>query len=454
MNGRHARAALGLGLAIGALAHAAPAAAAGTSLGDGAWSYFGDPRAVHANGRTYLGWVTSTGRIQVASVDSERRVTTRTIDWLGPDDHNNPSVFVRGDGRIVALYAPHRPEYLPVSRRHKLYFRISTRPHDVRDWGPVRRLPANTPKLPGRTDRGFTYPNPVQMRSGNVWLFWRGGSWWPSVSYTRDWSRWARPRHVVRALPGQRPYVKYAGDGRSVAMAFTECHPGSLNSSIYFLRVFEGGGVHRADGTKLGTLDRPPHFRRADVVYRYSAQHGRSWIMDVAIGADRRPVVLYFRREAFGGDTFRYARWDGRAWVDRPVVAAGPSPFSGYYVGGATLDHEDPRIVYLSRRPDRRSRMEIETWATADDGVTWASAQVTSGSDNHNWRPVSPRGHPGSRLFWFTGRYVQFTSYKTRVLLEDARRRARLGAPRAASSGTIVPSAAQPASPPDCPGGD
>ena len=61
--------------AIVAVAAGPGASAAATReerLGSGAWSWFGDPRAVHHEGRhrrTYVGWISPHGEVQVMSYD-------------------------------------------------------------------------------------------------------------------------------------------------------------------------------------------------------------------------------------------------------------------------------------------------------------------------------------------------------------------------------------------------
>jgi hypothetical protein len=52
---------------VAVLVAAGPAAGAQQPIGDGAWSWFGDPRAVTHNGRTYVGWVDHEGDIKVSS---------------------------------------------------------------------------------------------------------------------------------------------------------------------------------------------------------------------------------------------------------------------------------------------------------------------------------------------------------------------------------------------------
>ena len=93
------------------LVSAAPAVAAERPIGDGAWSWFGDPRAVTHDGRTYVGWVDHEGDVKVSSYDhaTGERVTAVLQARLNQDDHANPSLHVRPDGRLVdLLLAPRR----------------------------------------------------------------------------------------------------------------------------------------------------------------------------------------------------------------------------------------------------------------------------------------------------------------------------------------------------------
>ena len=38
-----------------------------SELGAGAWSYFGDPRAIYHDGHTFTGWISTTGNVWVAA---------------------------------------------------------------------------------------------------------------------------------------------------------------------------------------------------------------------------------------------------------------------------------------------------------------------------------------------------------------------------------------------------
>jgi len=335
---------------------------------------------------------------------------------MGHDDHNNPSLHVMPNGRIAAFYAPHAAELVRhPSKARKMYYRLTRRPYDISEWTPSRTVP-NVPGLRGFGQHGPSYPNPVQV-GRRVWLFFRGGAYWPALTTSRDLRHWTRPVNVVRARRGHRPYVKYAPSrGQSVFMAFTEAHPGSGATSIRFLRLSATGRVTRADWTRVGRVGRPVHYRRADVVYRYSRRRGRAWVMDVAAAPDGAPLILYFTGSGTSTVYWR-ARWDGHAWRRHRIMAPGYgfNPRS-WYAGGMTFDHEDPSVVYLARRPPEGGPMEIEAWSTSTrrDG-RWRRRLVTHGSNMDNWRPVSPRGYEGYDVFWWSGSYLNYKAFRASI---------------------------------------
>jgi hypothetical protein len=404
---------------LAALAPPGPARADTQRITQGGWSYFGDPRAVYARGRTFVGWASPRGLVQVGAIDRRGRFRRTTLDRMGRDDHNHPSLIVRRDGRIAAFYAPHENHLVPPRRRYRMFYRVTLRPYDIRRWGPVRTLRGNTAPLRGQPRRGVNYPNPIQMKNGQVWLFWRGGSWWPSFSWTTDFRRWKRPRDVVRGIPGLRPYVKYASDGRNAYLSFTESHPNRHHTSIYFLRISQRGEIYDDRGKRVGDVTRGADYRRAGVVYRYSPAKGNAWIMDVAVDRDRKPVVIYVRKpRGQHRGLYQYARWEQDHWERHTIIPAGKGRGGGWYFGGATLDHEDPSVVYLSRRAGH-ARAEVEIWRTPDGGRSWTTTAVTRNSKSNNWRPVSPRGHPGNPVLFFRGRYEGFLDFSTTIFAAE-----------------------------------
>jgi hypothetical protein len=382
------------------------------------WSYFGDPRAVVESGHVYTGCIGTDGRTIVEDYDlgTRRRRVSTLFEPLEADDHNNPSLVVFRD-RIYAFSAPHSGYLYPRNRRSRMRYRVL----QAGKWGPVRTVP-----LGAGCGLGYTYPNPV-VAGDRLYLFMRGPCWEPYFTSTRDGLRWAAPRTLVRSPSPSlqdgggtrrvRPYAKYAGaaDG-SIAMAFSDGHPGSYKSSLYYLR-FKDGRFYRADGSVAGTLaDLPLRFGQLDRVHGYSAARGRAWPMDVAQDRSGAPVLVYSSLVGTA-DTFRYARWDGAGWRTRPIAAAGRTLFT-YHNSGITLDHADPTRVVLSRTIGRQN--EVELRQTPDHGTTWRARLLTSGSSSFNIRPVIPRGLGAEDplvVLYVTGSARTFREYDTDVVM-------------------------------------
>ena len=262
-------------------------------LGAGAWSYFGDPRAISHDGHTFTGWISTSGNVWVARYTKGGKLSkTLIFRGLGRDDHNNPSLVFRRDGHIVVFFSPHSGRHLPPKGIPSVMrYRISLQPWSIAEFGPVHTVPTNVPG-----GLGYTYPNPIQLRD-KLWLFWRGGDWNPTFSYTEDGIHWAPARELVRFGHEQRPYAKYVGDSENrIHGIFTDGHPSNWKNSLHYAR-YEGGNLYAVGGRKLGSLaDVPLHTSKLDHIYHYSDAGGRAWGHDIALTPEGRPRVVYTRR--------------------------------------------------------------------------------------------------------------------------------------------------------------
>lgn len=396
-----------------ALAAAGSTDAAVPPIGDGAWSWFGDPRAVTYTGahtRTYTGWVDRDGDIMVSSFDhaTRARVTAALAARFNRDDHANPSIHVRPDGRVVVFYSRHVGP--------AMHYRVSSRPEDVTSWEAPQTIPVNTPGI-----RGYTYPNPIRLPNENqTYLFWRGGNYNPTFSIQADGSSaWSPARNLI-LMPGERPYAKYASSGGdTIHVAYTNAHPNEFGDvNVYYARV-RAGGIERANGQQIGTLAAPIAPADGDLLYDGVEQ---AWVHDVAADAAGRPVVLLASFPSASDHRYRYARWTGAAWEVHEITPAGGSfredGGSPYYSGGLTLDHEDPSRVYLSRQVGAGS-WQVEAWTTADGGLNWVSQAVSPPVAEKNVRPVSPRGMAAFggdlSVVWMRGSYPNYVDYQTSI---------------------------------------
>lgn len=381
------------------------------TLGDGGWSWFGDPRAVHFAGRrrkTYVGWVDREGAVTVASFDHRSRHVERAVlrRGLSVDDHNSPGLLIGPDAHLTVFYTG--------PGRASMHLRRSAQPEDVSSWGPEQTLPTNT-----RGDRGYTYPNPIRLAEEQAtYLFWRGAAWWPAFSRRDDGGSWSQARTILR-LPGQRPYLKLHSDGRRIIhIAYTEGNPGSFVNAIHYLR-FHDGAFHHADGSRVARVaDLPLAPSAGERVWDPQAgDHAgmRAWVWDVAARRDGRPVIVYVLLPD-GGDGPVYERaefTDGR-WLRHRIVDAGGWRL-GNYAPGISLDHSDPDVVYLSRKVG--AHCVVQRWRTLDRGATWTHRTVdTAGAGGDCLRPIVPRGRPTDRdVVWMQGDYRSFTDYRTDI---------------------------------------
>ncbi|MEZ0293707.1 MAG: BNR-4 repeat-containing protein [Solirubrobacteraceae bacterium] len=361
------------------------------AVGRCSWSYFGDPRSVAFGSHVVTGCIGIDGRSLVEDYDTdtgERRLD-RVFPTLERDDHNNPSVIVF-KGRLYAFSAPHSGYVFPAARDSEVRYR--SRPADGGNWGPIASVP-----LGEGCGLGYTYPNLVEAGS-RLYLFVRGPCWEPYFTWTEDGRDWAPPQTLVTSPPGRfgelqkrvRPYAKYAeGPGESVVAALSDGHPASYHTSLYYVRI-EGDALYGGDGRRLGTFaDLPLRFSDLDRVDPYTPGRGRSWPMDVAVGADGAPVIVYTTLKG-REDTFRYARYEDGRWRSHRISGAGRTLFS-YHNSGASLDHADPDRLVLSRSVGAHN--EVEVFRTPDRGRTWRVTEVTSSSKGFNIRPVIPRGY-------------------------------------------------------------
>ena len=380
---------------------------------DGAWTYFTDPRAVQVTTPRqllYSGWVTSVGHIVAGVYDpATKRVSSMVLqNRLQNDDHDNPSVLALPDGRVTYFWSAHNGLFM--------YYRTTTRPGDIHSFGPLRTLPV---KPSG--DRLFTYSHPLLLPAeGNrLYLFWRSQFTHQAFATSDDLGQTWSPARILLEEPNQRPYVKYASNNDTIAMAFTRSHPDESPTGIYYMS-YSDNAFFRADGTAIGAKEDLPFApAQTELVVDPAVIGGSAWIMDVAIGADGNPVIVYVATGAT--HRYHYVRYDGKAWHDTVLTDAGPGIATNNrepsYSGGVVLDHSDPTTAYLSRRAGEHN--VIEKWRTGDGGTTFTSEVIPQDLTVDNLRPAVPLGlrpEDEVRALWMSGSYRYFTEFTTSIV--------------------------------------
>ena len=384
------------------------------------WTWFSDPRAVHYNGATYIGSITTAGSIVISKyVHATRTTTSFTLSVnLQADDHNNPAIHILPDGRIAAFYCKHND-----ASGHR--YRISTNPDDISAWG-AETLISSGITLP------VTYANPRRLSQdpSRLWLFYRagaGGSTDNGLHYktTTDLAAWGAQVAVWKNVAGGAvtPYYKSIDDGvKRIHFVATDRHPVEGQSSVYhWYMELDGSNIPRwytTDGTEI--VSALPHGPSVATLVS-DGSTVRRWIWDIALDAAGNPRILGTRYPNNDGTDIRYMlwRWTGSAWAETEICPDGTGLYSPeiYYAGGLCFDSLDCNRIYLSA-PISGVR-EIQEWQSLDNGATWAKVRDVTGNTASgvlNARPYSPRNHSNdlALLFW-SGTYTTFTDYSTNV---------------------------------------
>jgi len=379
-----------------------------SNLPNGLWTWFNDPRAVRYVGssdKTYFGYVNSSGDVIVSSIDnlSGTTVSFTLKAALQVDDHDNPAILIRPDGKIQCFYSRH-------SADNNLYYRISTNAEDISAFDAETTGPTNTAGA-----NGCSYSNPWYLSSeSKYFMFWRGGDWNPAFSTSTDGTTWGTSATVI-TNPGQRPYVKYTSNGTDkIHIAYTDGHPNETTNSIHHC-YYQNGNFYKTDGTLIKAVGSLP-LAVSDGTLVYDGTSTNSWIWDIALDSNGYPVIVYATFPSTTNHKYRYARWNGSAWIDNAITTAGPTIYGAepYYSPGISLDHDDPSIVYLARKIS--PYYQIYKYVTADGGATWRRELLDSSTTNVSLRPVSVLNHGNTmQVLWFTGTYTSYTSYSTTV---------------------------------------
>lgn len=328
---------------------------------DGAWCWFQDPRAIQYKDKTYIGWVDKKGNIMIGSYDNNSKSfgLSNLHQNLQVDDHSAPAILVRNDGRLMVFYSAHVG--------NQMYYKISINPEDISIWSDEKKLGVNTSGA-----SGYTYANPLQLSEENnkIYLFWRGGNFEPTFSFSEDngvsWSS----AITLFDVPGQRPYMKVFSNGvDKIYFTFTDGHPNKIDNNIYFT-YYQNGSFYNADGSFIKKISELPlNVSDIDKVYDSTETKIKAWNWDVSADSFGNPVIVYVTFPSQNEHFYNYAYWNGTSWNSNRITSAGGSVGKlnePYYSGGIALDHENPKIVYLSKEID--GVHEIEEWITSDGG--------------------------------------------------------------------------------------
>lgn len=418
---------------------------------NGLWTWYNDERAIYHNGFLFVGYVRTDGDygiMRYSPYTGERSETIiSTARSRQRDDHNNPSLTVLPDGRLLAVYAKH-------GAANEFYSRTSLNalPATLEDWGPEQ-----IKGTPSATTYAHTYRLPAE--GNKIYNFFRSFNNNPSLVLSNDnGNTWGTPvNFIYQNATMNRPYTKYASnDLDRIDLTYTDGHPRFLSNSLYHL-YYKEGAFHKTDGTVIKQIeDLPlnhPNGERGTVVYQYSGAAwgandgpddwipaGRAWTWDTSYQLNGDPVTV-FQVSKDVNDNYKdtrifyyYARWTGQAWQKRMIAQAGrpTASIEKDYAGGMAIDPDNPNIVYISSNAadptdistisnvplNSNERYEIWKGVTNDGGLTFSWSPVTSNSTVDNLRPIVPKNHGANQhVIWFDGQYEHGTAFSNNRIM-------------------------------------
>ena len=400
---------------------------------DGAWCWFSDPRAIYTSGHSIVtGWVKKDGSVEAATLDlrSSKIETQILYPQLEVDDHDNPAFAMTPDQKILTMYTWH-------GGKKGVIFQKTREGKDISTFSEPTVIRPGVEHLLERFPREtFTYANPYRLEDENeaLYCFGRWIGYKPNMIKSNDRGKsWVEPRVIISEKPfdpNNRPYVKYASDGKSkIHLVFTDGHPQIEPVNGVYHCYYERGSFWRSDGAKICDLDQLPFEpHEATQVYKASENSGRAWLADVAIDKRGKPHILYTRHPKPDDHRYHYSVYDkkSKAWMDREICQAGkwfPQTPPGtkeresYYHGNMSFDPSSPKTIYISRQIN--GRFEIEKRRTKNRGKSWKTTPITINSNYDQVRPYVPRNRPKQAdpvVIWMENkRYVHWTDYNTRI---------------------------------------
>jgi hypothetical protein len=377
-----------------------------SSAPDGAWTWFGEPRALHSGSYTYVGYVDTSGNVCVRAVPDSTHVAGAEIILKAAydlDDHINPSFWVRPDGKLQAFYARHSPNEGTMRTRVS----VNTVASDPTLSGGFAAEVSLDSVLMATT---YDYPVPITLSSeGTTYMFWRsvptGDRGTLVYSTTTDGDTWTQAQPLyVNLTKTQRAYWKIASNFTDrIDFAVTDGSP-NTDDPTHLAHFYYDGAWRQSDGTSMGALP-AGGFAFADFTPVYTA--GNTWVYDISYVAGNPVIVHPTYPTPFSAHRYHYSSWDGAAWNIETIADAGNGidTDTRVYSGGIALNRADGQIVYASREVS--GQYEMFRYTTADAGATWTVEQLTSGSSAKNIRPAAVwSADAGFQVAWMYGTYT------------------------------------------------
>lgn len=433
------------------------------------WTIWSGPQAVRYTGKrdkTYVAYYTTNQGWWISSFDHEHnswqhyqlRSHEQSAKGRWWDDHNNPAITIRNDGRILVVYGEHSSD--------KSWSRISENPEDITSWKDeiaftqeqkiakrnnfqpwffakrawAKLTNTTRPKL---YDPAYSYVNLYTLPDGVIWRQYRPLTGWSGISrnptfiMSRDGGNtWSKPVRFIEEKT-RSPYLVTAQQGNKIHFFFSDAHPDEWNKTSIYHAYYDHsrGTYHKSDGELIGDDSCLPFSpAQATKIYDGTTSAGEAWVYDVAVDEQGNIAGLFNvysgekeNKNSYQVHEYWYAFWDGKDWKTSKIDSESNIFSTGQrrYSGGFVADTVDLSQVYLSLvDPDGTEdgfTRHIWRYQTDDNGSTWNRERISKkGQGKAHSRPVVPvNRHPDLPVFWQYGHYVNYLEYWTALAAGD-----------------------------------
>lgn len=423
---------------------------------NGGWCWFQDERAIFSDENTIL-----FGSVKAPSGDLDAtswniktgEVNTHTLArHFNCDDHATAAFLKLSNGEVLAAWSSHGNAFNK-DDNNTLFYTKKNASDPIDKWGQIKRL-----------KHGGCYNNLYQLESenGKIYNFVRSVGWNPnyhtssdmgeSFSYGGRFLFWEVSKDDPKStgLDGNRPYVKYASNGKDrIDFISTESHPRAYDNIIYhgFLKA---GKMYDSNSKEVGDLPKSQksHLKPTDFTKVFNGDaENVAWGVDLHVDKEGRPVCIFsvqknaghLRRLSshLGADLrYYYAIFDGVKWIVNQMAFAGTSIYTNPnfytepdYSGLAAIVGHSPDTVYISTNSnpetglplvssgDGKRHFEIFKGRTTDMGKTWKWTAITENSKFDNIRPIIPISSDSKTVvLWMQGSYTTYCDYNTKIV--------------------------------------
>lgn len=434
-----------------------------TIVDHGGWCWFSESRTlIGPDRRLYAGTVASgtgtsrDGSIEITSVDvasglrSSRGLRRSSLDtpssssvgWHRVDDHNNPGLVVTPHGAVMAMWSAHGTETVLRSVRSR---DTETQPPTGNEGLFTLQPDIDRPDSMIYPGRGVSYATLHPVGDGTIVAAYRGEDYtWNLLRSVDDGRTWEpMGKIVVPPRIGERPYVKFAVEGRRLWFAATEGHPRTFQPTNVRAAVLDplSGEIRSAAGGVLGHVGAGVPVLNLPVAYRCPAA-ADAWISEIRFIAGRPVISVSVRGQrvdspagAWAHDHLRVMLAGDGTWI-RELVARGGGELGGNvdepdYTGLAALDPSTHNRIVVSTnvhpatgallrsRADGRIHFELWEMNRRSDGK-WLATPITANSAVDNIRPHIAVAGRTKIVSWMRGTYRNPHIYSTSIVARQA----------------------------------